>query len=305
MIDRRRLLRQAVGTVVSGVVIGSALSRNGAARAGMRVIVRQAGGIVAVDARSGNVTPLDERFDITSATDPGIRTPEPAHEFPSEHGLDGSVDYWISSIDGSAHLFRLETDVELSWWWQKAGEVPVPVALSSDLETAFPTGHAGQWFHGASVDAAHLGTGTLCLMAVETATGTLVLDWELDRRLELAATSVSDGGAVVGHVQGGNTQVEMRVVDLRSGPESVAVKVDVQPARAAASAIDLRVTEDGESALAVAGLSWSAPGDPESMVIIVSSDSIADPAVTEIPGELIGLVAQDFTADALPASARP
>jgi hypothetical protein len=157
------------------------------------------------------------------------------------------------------------------------------------LEPALPSGTVAPWFHGATVDAAHLGTGSLRLIAVDIETGKVALDRSFDRRLELAATAVSDEGAVVAHVQGGNTHIDIWAADLAHATE-VSTSVPIHPAAPVApGALDLEVRMDAFNAVVAAGLRWEWPGHPAPRVIVVGMMADGGSRVTEVPGALIGI----------------
>lgn len=206
----------------------------------------------------------------------------------------GELDFWQASPDGTALIMRStnEGGAGAAWsFWEVGNEPVVYSELPVDLETVAMSGSASRWFHGASIDAEHLGAGEFRLMAMDVTSGVVALDQVLDRRLELAATTISHDGAVVAHVQAGNTQVDVWAADLRHGRAPVESSVEIDPAPVAASAIDLRVATDDDGMVIASGLDWSATDHPEPMVIALSANAYGDtPVVTTCTGELIGLV---------------
>jgi hypothetical protein len=199
---------------------------------------------------------------------------------------EGSVGYWMASPEGAGHVFRVDTGASSTWWWRGPGTRAARLDLPGDLEPALPSGTMSRWFHGATIDAAHLGSGSLRLFAVDVVSGEIVLNHALDRRLELAAMAVSGDGAVVAHVQGANDGVAFWVADLRGGLRIVEAGIEEAPVTAAASAIDLRVAADGDDVLVAAGLLRDGSGSPETSVYILR----AAIGVMTIRGELIGIV---------------
>ena len=200
---------------------------------------------------------------------------------------EGRVDYWLT--DGAAFVFRLDTGAAASWWWLPDGGRSRRLPLLADLEPALPSGSEARWFHGATVDAEHLGSGTLRLLAVEVATGEVILDQQRDRRLELAATTVTPDGAVVAHAQGLPGGVELWAADLRSATIHESGSFD--PAvTVAPSGIHLLAATTGDRISVAAGLTWSRPEDPAPQVAIARYPSSTMSGIATLDGELVGIV---------------
>lgn len=285
--NRRHVLGSALAAVAGSVFARSEWSSLAAARERLVVVVRQAAGMVAVDPHFGLVTPI-----------PGGATPvaDSLNAAPTSDDLpdalqgivgDGEIDYWMQSPDGSTFIFRRSMTRTASWWWLS----DAPKALNdlpADLEVGLPSSSSGRWFHGAVVHPDHLGSGSLRLLAVDMATGDVVLDEMFDRRLELAAIAIGDNGSLVSHVQGGNTHVDVWVADLLD-QGTMEATIPIEPrAPAAPSAIELAVARDDNAVVAV-GLSWSAAGHPEPIVVIVSWHTGRKPTITTVAGELVGI----------------
>lgn len=282
---RRQLLKRTLTATTSAAIASrAALPAEATGRERGVVIVRQGDAVVAVDPVSGKATPAAE-----SAT-PAPRTTSASVvplEPPAALQTDGEIDYWMRSEDGRAFVYRLVTDSGSSWWWLGEVRSQLPV-LPQNLEPGFPSGSTARWFHGASVEAEHLGAGSLRLLAVDVSHGTVVLDEVFDRRLELAATTISDGGSLVAHLQGGNTRIDLWLADLRRRVRTE-ITVPIDPAAPVApSEIDLEVA-GGDNAVVAAGLAWSVPDHPQPFVVIVSTGASTDPIVTTIPGRLVGI----------------
>jgi hypothetical protein len=287
--SRRQVIRQVGGAALASAASGLALSRGAVARGrGALVIVRTDLGLRAVDPRTGDVDAWDGPPPAVPA--PDLATPAPIPAAVDTPVTEGRVGYWMASPNGGAFVFRVDTGASSEWCWRRDGARSVPLGLPDDLEPAFLSGTSARWFHGATVDAAHLGSGTLRLLAVDIETGEIVLDHDQDRRLELAATRVSDDGAIVAHVQGGNTGVAFWAADLRGGTRLSKAEVNEAPGVAAASAIDLAVAPDGDAALIAAGLRWDAPGAPTPTVYIMRAEPSDATTMLSLPGELVGIV---------------
>ncbi len=196
----------------------------------------------------------------------------------------------MASPTGDAFVFRLDTGATSSWWWVRNGDQAMALDLPADLEPAFPGGTSARWFHGATVEASHLGAGTLRLLAIDLATGKTMLDHELNRRLELAATAVSHDGAIVAHVQSATTGVAFWAADLRGEFREFDANMHEDPGVAAASSIDLATTADGSGVLVAAGLAWDWPRAPGPIVYVIHAwrPDVVD--VVSVPGELVGIV---------------
>ncbi len=278
--DRRRLLASlATAALVPGMF--AVRAREPGTRGSLVVLVRQADGVVAVNPHTGAVVTADLRLATPSAR------AIPALSSTPSLLTDTDSRYWMVSPDGDAGVWQRVGDG--AWWWLRDGQHPCRLDLPADLEPALPSGAVARWFHGATVDAAHLGTGTLRLIAVDIETGEIVLDRSFDRRLELAATAVSDDGDVVAHVQGGNTMIDIWAVDLTRDRE-METSVPIQPAAPVApGAIDLEVARDTSGAVVAAGLRWEWPGHPDPRVLVVGETAAGDSRVTEVPGELLGI----------------
>ena len=290
MLHRRRLLQRGLAALAAGALVRTAARiPAGAASPGQVVLVRQSDGVVAVDPRSGETSPVDvPPHRLPGATPAGAPRIAASPSVPDGFPNGGEVSYWMTTPDGGAYIARRSGG---AWWYWRVGEEPRPLPLPDELEPAWPSGSDGRWFHGAAITVEQLGSGTLRLMAVDLADGAIVLDHELDRRLELAATAVSEDGAVVAHVQAGNARVDIWLADLRREAARVEVSIPIDPpAPVAASAIDLRVAEVSDGAVIAVGLSWAWPDHPEPMVVIVSIDEGTEPMVTTTSGELIGIV---------------
>jgi hypothetical protein len=280
-VDRRRLIGMMGGLLAVPV-------RAAAHKRGALVIVRNELGLRYVDPQTGTFGTWDGPLPATPVART-ISTVVPAAV--ASPVTEGVVSYWMASPDGNAFAFRLDTGASSSWWWRRDGGKAVPLNLPGQLEPAFPSGTAARWFHGATVDDRHLGAGTLRLVAVDIETGEVALDHELDRRLELAATAVSDGGAIVAHVQSSATAVAFWAADLRDGARLIDAGVVEEPGAAAASAIELDVAEDGNAVLVAAGLIRDAPGAPAATVYILRVPGAA--GIVSLPGELIGIVSEN------------
>ncbi len=257
-----------------------------ASGAGARVIVRGSDGVVAVDPRTGDTGAWDGPLPATPAAG---RATQPVPPVIATPVTEGSVGYWMATPGEDGFIFRLDTGASATWWWRRPGGRAMALDLPADLEPAFPSGTSARWFHGATVDSSHLGSGTLRLLAVDIESGERVLDHELDRRLELAATKVSDDGAVVAHVQSSTTGVAVWAADLRDGARQIDAVVEGEAGLAAASAIDLAVAADGDAALVAAGLAWSWRGAPEPAVTILWSAAPDVVSVHTVPGKLFGI----------------
>lgn len=256
----------------------------GATPGGSVVVVRSEAGLFAIDPRSGDVAPWHgQLLAAPAAATVASPVPEPVATPVTE----GAVGYWMAAPSGGAWVFRIDTGASSRWWWVREGRRAAPLALPGNLEPALPSGTVARWFHGATVDERHLGAGTLRLLAVDLETGRTVLDQALDRRLELAATAVSDDGAIVGHAQGATTGVALWAADLRGGTRLIEAAVTHEPGKAAASAIDLDVAEDGDAVLMAAGLVRDWPGAPDPTVSILRAPGAV--GIITFPGELVGI----------------
>lgn len=274
--SRRHLIAVAGGLIVVP-------ARAAARERGVLVVMRDERGLLAINPRTGEVErwrgPLPATpTPVAQATPAVVATPV----------TEGAVGYWMTSPGSDAFVYRIDTGASSSWWWRRDTGKAVPLDLPGDLEPAFPSGTSARWFHGATVDAAHLGAGALRLLAVDIESGEIVLDRELDRRLELAATAVSDDGAVVAHIQSSTTGVAFWAADLRGGTRLIDAGVVEEPGIAAASSIELDVAADGDAVVVAAGLIWDAPGAPAPTVYIMCVPGAA--GIVSLPGELIGIV---------------
>jgi hypothetical protein len=283
MLDRRSLLRRA--GVLALLVRGGPTAR--AESAAAAVLVRQPGGEIVAVTASG-VEPFREPLPATPESMPQVTATPPESLVATVAG--GAIGYWMTSPDGAAVIFRVDSGVSSTWWWRRGDARAMSLELPGDLQPAFPSGASARWFHGAMLDAAHLGSGTLRLLALDLATGELVLDAVLDRRLELAATAVSDDGAAVAHVQGTTAGAAFWAADLRGRTRVFDAKVVGEPGTAAASSIDLAVSTDGDAMLVAAGLAWDWPGAPGPAVSIMRAASPDALELSSLPGELIGIV---------------
>lgn len=278
-LSRRRLLGVAGGALV-------APKRAGASDCGARVIVRTRHGLVAVDPRTGDTDAWRAGLPATPAAG------SPAPVIPDVVALpvtEGTVGYWMSAPGAAGFIFRYDSGPASTWWWRHPEGRATKLDLPGELEPALPVGTTARWFHGATIDARHLGAGTLRLLAVDIETGETVLDHALDRRLELAATAVSDDGAIVAHVQSAATGVAFWAADLRDGTRVFDANVVEEPAIAAASSIDLKVVADGDAVLAAAGLVRDSPGAPAPTVHVMHAVSPNDITTTSHPGELVDI----------------
>lgn len=286
--SRRQLIRQ-VGGGAFALAAGGRVPAHAASarRGGALVIVRNDLGLRGVDPRTGEIGAWDGPLPPTPAPVPA--TP-PVPDAVATPVTEGRVGYWMASPDGDAFVFRVDTGTSSAWWWRRDGDRAARLDLPGDLEPALPSGTSARWFHGASLDAAHLGSGTLRLLAVEIATGETVLDRAFDRRLELAATTVSGDGAIVAHVQSSTTGVDLWAADLRGGTRDYRTVVGEDPAVAAASAIELDVAPDGDAALLAAGLVRDWPGAPEPEVYIMRAASPDAVHMVTLSGDLLGII---------------
>ncbi|HEV2127431.1 MAG TPA: hypothetical protein VGR22_02300, partial [Thermomicrobiales bacterium] len=249
---------------------------------GVVVVVWQPDGTaVAVDPHTGQPVPLPVSTSNTSIEAPGAC---PEHD-DSVVLVAGAVRYRQHWPKADAHLLLAGEGEGAGWWYWRRGLAMHMLDLPVDLETAFPSNSCARWFHGALVHADHLGSGTLRLLAVDLATGEMMLDREFDRRLELAATDVSPDGAAVAHLQGGNTRLDLWLADLRGQGRDVELGIPIGPAPVAPAAIDLRVVTDGDRTVAIAGVSWSQPDHPAPFVLLVSVGN-GEPVITTVPGEI-------------------
>lgn len=283
MIDRRALLR-LTGLATVAPVIG----RPGlAARADgeQAVVVRLPDSRVMALTRDG-LLPARWQAIAPEATPVARPVPEELTAITSE----GAVGYWLGSPDGRAAVLRIDSGETSRWWWRGPDTRARQLDLPPDLEPARPSGSTAAWFHGATVDAAHLGAGTLRLLAVELARGAVVLDETRDRRLELAATAVSLSGAIVGHVQAANTGVSLWAADLRHEGRVYPLTVTEAPTPASASAVRAVVAEDGERALLAAELVRSDASGERATVHAMWGMSRGRAHAAEVTGELLGIV---------------
>ena len=277
-------------TLVTGATAGVPASAGSPA---LVVLVRQPDGVVAFDPQTGETRPAGAPLGcLPESTPKGQRRSAASTPSPPAVPVAGDVQYWMGTPSGDAFIVQVAGSASATWWYWQPDDEPrsLSLPLPDDVEPALASGTAARWFHGATVDAHHLGSGALRLLAVDLADGMVVLDDVMDRRLELAATKVGDDGAVVAHVQGGNTQVDIWAADLRYGSAPVEVNVPIEPAAAVApSAIELRVAVNGDRMVVAAGPSWAWPDHPNPFVIIVSSDSGAAPVVSTVQGAVVGL----------------
>lgn len=283
MIDRRAVLRVAGLAAVAPV-----LARSGrVARAGgeQAVVVRLEDGRVMALTRGDRVPARWQE-----AAPEAAPTARPVPDELAAIASEGRVGYWLGSPDGQAAVLRIDSGETSRWWWRGPDTRARQLDLPPDLEPARPSGMAAGWFHGAVVDAAHLGAGTLRLLAVEMASGAIVLDAAHDRRLELAATTVSPSGAIVGHAQAANTGVSMWAADLRHEGRAYELTVTEAPASASASAVRALVAEDEERALLVAELVRSEAGGERSTVHALWGVSAGLTHAAAVAGELLGVV---------------
>lgn len=284
MIDRRALLKGPAITAL-GIILGVGRA---AVEDVLVVLVRQPDGQL-VMVTENNVLPVREPPATPAATPTALATPVALPAALDAVVTEGTVGYCMGSPDSSAYVFRLDTGAASTWWWLGDGGRPARLPLPDDLEPAFPSGSVASSFHGAMIDEAHLGAGTLRLMAVDIAAGEIVLDQELDRRLELAATAVTPGGEVVAHAQGVAGGVEFWVADLRDATVYEA-GVHEDDAPVAASAIDLLMATEGEGMVVAAGLAWSSPEHPEPQVVVMRSDHPSAISFYTLYGDLIAIV---------------
>lgn len=285
----RRALAQCLATgALAASASDGAFSRLASAReGGALVIVRSDGRFVAVDPRTGDIARWNGALPASPVP---IAEASPIPGIVAMPVTEGAVGYWMASADGDAFIFRVDTGASSAWWWRRDGERPVALGLPGDLEPAFPSGASARWFHGATVDAAHLGSGTLRLLAIDFETGETVLDHELDRRLELAATKVSPDGAIVAHVQSATAGIAFWAADLRGGARLVEAGIAEEPGMAAASAIEMDVAAGGEAVVVAAGLVHDWPGAPGSTVYALWSAPPDTARTLTLPGELVGIV---------------
>jgi hypothetical protein len=282
-ISRRQLI---AGIGAAGGALAVPI-RGGAQERGARVIVRNERGTLAVDPRTGDLESWDDPLPATP--DPsGETTPVP--DVVATPVTEGAVGYWMTDPDATAFVFRVDTGASSAWWWRRGGDRPVALDLPGDLEPAFPSGASARWFHGATIDATHLGSGTLRLLAIDVATGEMVLNHALDRRLELAATRVSADGAVVAHVQPATTGVAFWAADLRGGTRLFEAGVEEEPGPAAASAIELDAIADEEGILVATGVIRDWPGAPGPTVYTLWSAPSEVTRTVTLSGELIGII---------------
>lgn len=267
------------------------------------VVVRQSGRLVAVDPGTGDSWSVGGIANPVTATSTAGGDARAAGDAAIDRlDVDGEVDYWMSSPGHHALLYRARVDGAATWWWRNEHSSMSLPELPPHLEPQFPAGGSGRWFHGARISAEHLGAGELRLIAVDLEDGSIVLDQIHDRRLELAATAVSDEGAIVAHAQAGNTQVELWATDLRFRDASIDLAVGIDAAPVAASAIDLHVAGDGDEAVIAAGLAWHWPEHPNPMVVIAMADRKHRPVATKVAGELIGIVPASKLLPSMPAA---
>jgi hypothetical protein len=279
-VSRRQLLRGALG---ASLLAMAGAGREGAGAGGVLVVVREQG-----DDRVGIDPHTGARVDAV----PGGAMPEAerpcAHIARSAVIVAGAARYRRHWPDGDAHLVLAGDRDGGTWWYWRPDTAPVMLDLPPGLEPAHPSDACGRWYHGATVSADHLGSGTLRLLAVDLASGEVALDRSLERRLELSATAVSDDGAAVAHLQGGNTQLALWLADVRGDVSEVELAIPIDPAPVAPSAIDLRVVTDGDCVVLAAEASWSGPGHPGPLVVVLSAGA-GEPVVTTLPGELEAL----------------
>lgn len=277
---RRSLLRGAA--LAAATTMLGARGRAAAGLAAAGVIVRQPDGTrLRVDPHTGDVRPAFDH-DVMESWDHPVASCSDGQDVPI--GVEGAARYRQHWTVGDANLLLAGRDPGAQWWYWRTGRQTRVVDMPVGIEPAFASRSCARWFHGAQVHSAHLGSGTLRLLAFDLQSGETVLDRAFDRRLELAATAVSPpDGAVVAHVQGGNTQIDLWIADLRSRGRKRAFSLPIDPAPVAPSAIDLRVMTDGHRSVAVAGVTWSRPDHPEPFVTIVSM-SDGEPVVTSVPG---------------------
>lgn len=285
MIDRRALLQRA-----ALVALGMALGPDGVAAGDddLAVLVRQPDGRLVI-VTGNELLPVREPLATPAPSPTATSSPVALPAALDAAVTEGTVGYWMGAPDGSAHIFRLDTGVASTWWWLGNGGRPARLPLQDGLEPAFPSGAGARWFHGAMIDEAHLGAGTLRLMAVEIATGEIVLDHELDRRLELAATAVTPGGEVVAHAQGVTGGVEFWVADLR--PDRIyASGMAESRLTVAPSAIALHVAVERDGVIVAAELAWSPPERPHPLVVV---ERYIDPNTVvgaSLDGDVIAIV---------------
>lgn len=205
--------------------------------------------------------------------------------------VDGAIDYWYASTDGSSVVFRTTNTGGSTWSLWRPGHAPRGLPeLPGELAPAFASGSSGRWFHGATTNEAHLGSGERRFMAMDVMTGEIVLDQVADARLELSATTVSADGSVLAHVQAGNTGVKIMVVYLGTSAEVFRTSIERNPASAAASAIDVRIEVGEGMSIVAAGFSWDRPDHPAPWVASVSRTVNAAPLVRSVAGTLLGIV---------------
>lgn len=204
----------------------------------------------------------------------------------------GNVGGWMSTVDGDNLLLgRDEQGTGRQWWYWRRGEAAWLLPdLPVNLTMAGRSGRAGRWFHGAVLSQASLGAGNLRLMTVDLNSGGIVFDEVVDRRLELAATRISDDGSVLAHVQAGNTGVEMLVASFGEETARETFRVDIEDVPVAAAEIVLDVAGNARNGIVAAGLQW---GNPDHHAPIVLMSVVVD-GESQVPmridGELIGVV---------------
>lgn len=283
MLDRRSLLQRTIA-VAFGLRLGSRTVT--ASEAHLVVLVRQPErSLVAIDAHTG--AQVDVPAGMLPASPAAVAVcPDHAQSIGIVAGAARYRQHWPET---DAHLLQAGNGEDARWWYWRPGYATRMLDLPPELEPAFPTDTCARWFHGARLDAAHLGSGSLRLVAVDLASGETVLDRAYDRRLELAATAVSPDGASVAHLQGGNTPLDLWLSDLRGEGRSAAVEIPIEPTPVAPAAIELHVRADGDRAVAVAGVAWTRPEHPEPLVAIASLGD-GNPVVTTVLGELVDVM---------------
>jgi len=278
--QRRRLLKLSLAVTLGSLTSSAALPGVGSG-SGEVVVVRQGDALVTVDPATGRVIPCGRDMAVGSP-ETGLATPA-ALPAALTRSVPGEIDYWMATPGQTACIGRVVMENGDPGWWRWDGAWH-RIELPPDLEPGLPSGTVAWWFHGALIEADHLGSGSLRLLAVEIATGTIVLDDTRDRRLELASTAIGDGGATVAHLQGGNTQVELWMADLRRRETAVITVPLDPPAPVAPSEIELDVS----GTVVAAGLAWSS-WDHHAPTVLIAEWSADDPVVRVVPGRLEGL----------------